>query len=140
MSINRAALKTLYVDTKKNQATQLINSIVNNVKNVATSGKTSYDYDITRTTFGATNVVPHMPPGPRGLMMHSFISSLSEFIALLKEALGDCDVNVKLTTTDANGTVVVDATVDESGNYKDANNNVITVTQATKKAIHINWS
>ena len=139
MSVNRAALKSLYVDTKKNQATQLINSIVNNVKNVATSGKTSYDYDITRTTFGATNVVP-LPPGPRGLMMHSFISSLSEFIALLKEALGDCDVNVKLTTTDANGTVVVDATVDESGNYKDANNNVLTVTQATKKAIHINWS
>ena len=140
MSINRAALKSLYVDTKKNQATQLINSIVNSVKSVATSGKSFYDYDITRTTFGATAARQMPGPGPRGLMMHSFISSLSEFIALLKEALGDCDVNVKLTTTDANGTVVVDATVDESDNYKDANGNVLTLTPATKKAIHINWS
>jgi hypothetical protein len=66
MSINRATLKSLYVDTKKSQATQLINSIVNSVKSVATSGKTFYDYDITRTTFGAATA-RHMPgPGPRG--------------------------------------------------------------------------
>ena len=141
MSINRATLKSLYVDTKKSQATQLINSIVNSVKSVATSGKTFYDYDITRTTFGAATA-RHMPgPGPRGPMMQSFISPLSEFVELLKEALGDCDVNVKVTTTDANGNVTVtDATVDASGNYTDAGGNPLTLTPAAKKAIHINWS
>jgi hypothetical protein len=141
MSVNRAALKSLYVDTKKNQTTQLITSIVNSVKSVATSGKTFYDYDITRTTFGAT-AARHIPgPGPRGLMMHSFISSLTEFIDLLKEALGDCDVSVKVTTTDASGNVTVtDATVDASGNYTNAAGNPLSFTPTTKKAIHINWA
>ena len=138
MSITRATLKSLYVDTKKTQATQLINSIVTNVKAVATSGKTSYDYDITRTTFGSTSPLPpHLAgPGPRGLMMQSFVSSLSEFVALLKEALGDCDVSVKVT--DASGNAV-DVTVDASGNYHDAAGNALSLTPA-KKVIHINWS
>jgi hypothetical protein len=70
-------------------------------------------------------------------MMQSFISSLPEFVALLKEALGDCDVNVKVAT-DASGNAV-DVTVDASGNFHDAAGNALSLTPA-KKVIHINWS
>lgn len=138
--MNRAYLQSLHAETKKNQATQFIASIVNNIKSVASSGATFYEYDIMRTSFGSTPVVPADPM--RGMILQSWLSSLTEFINLLKEAVGDCTIVVKVTTMDENGNpTIVDATTeDASGNLVDASGNPVEIVgNMIKKVIHISW-
>jgi len=128
--MNRAYLQSLYAETKKNQANQFIASILNNIKGAASSGATFYEYDITKTSFGP--LVNHPDPR-RGMFLQSWLSSLTEFIDLLKEALGDCTITVK--ATDENGTLM---DVDASGNLVDASGSVPHVGML-KKVIHISW-
>ena len=141
--MNREYLKSLHIEGKKAQASHLIGYIMNNVKAVASTGKTSYYHDITRSTFGP----PVNEPGIfRGSLMEACSLPLSEFLVFLKEALSDCSVTLEIT--DENGNLTVDNGVDASGNIIDASGNImdnsgnlvafLAETQ-TKKNIHISW-
>jgi hypothetical protein len=136
--MNRAYLQSLHLETKKNQANQFIASIVNNIKSVASSGATFYEYDILRTSFGP---LPVPQPDPiRGMFLQSWLSSLTEFIELLKEAVGDCTITVKVTMMDENeNATIVDVVEDASGNLVDASGSVPLVGNMIKKVIHISW-
>ena len=110
--MNREYLQSLHAESKKEQATQIVNSLLNYIKGEASCGRTSYTYDITNTTFSAKAAsAPLNPMG--GVMTSSCLSSLSEFLVLLTAALGDCSVNLEVT--DASGNVAVNS-VDVSGN------------------------
>ena len=135
--MNRAYLQSLHAETKKNQANQLIASIVNNIKSVASSGGTFYEYDILRMSFGPLTVP--QPDPMRGMFLQSWLSTLTEFVDLLKEALGDCTITVKATMMDENNTTVVDVLEDASGNLVDVNGSVPLVGNITKKVIQISW-
>jgi hypothetical protein len=121
--MNREYLQSLHLEAKNEQATQIINSLLDYIKGEASCGRTSYTYDITNTTFSAKS--PSAPVNPMsGLMTVSCLSSLSEFLALLTAALGDCSVTLEVT--DSSGNI---SSVDASGN--DA---------IVSKKIHISWA
>ena len=121
--MNREYLQSLHLEAKNEQATQIINSLLDYIKGEASCGRTSYTYDITNTTFSAKS--PSAPVNPMsGIMTASCLSSLSEFLALLTAALGDCSVTLEVTDSSAN-TTSVDAS------WNDA---------IVSKKIHISWA
>ena len=138
--MNREYLHSLHEEAKKAQANQLIGYILNNMKSVASTGQTSYYYDITRSCFGP---VVNEPGVFRGSMMQACLLPLSEFLVFLKEAAGDCSVTVEVT--DENGLRVSDS-VDASGNILDISGNILDGSGipssefVPKKVIHINWA
>jgi len=135
-SITRAALQKLYADNKANQANQITTNILNNIRNVAAAGNTSYLYDTTRITFGLSGHVTNV----RGPVQQTCMTPLPELIAILKTKLGDCTVEFQ-EFTDASGNPFNGSTVDASGNLLDASGHIIVVPGTViKKGIRISWA
>jgi len=144
--MNREYLQSLHAESKKEQANQIINSLLSYIKGEASCGRTSYTYDITNTTFSAKAAsAPLNPMG--GVMTDSCLSSLSEFLVLLTAALGDCSVNlevyssgnVAVNSVDASGNLT---SLDASGNLADSSE-IIDASENVNislKKIHISWA
>jgi len=136
--INRAALQKMFADNKANQANQITSNILNNIRNIAASGSTSYLYDTTRTTFGVSGPVT---PTVRGPIQQTCMTPLPELIALLKSKLGDCTVVFQVTTDARANNVFNGTTVDASGNPLDENGNLVAVSGTiVKKGIYVSWA
>jgi hypothetical protein len=135
--INRAYLQKLFTDNKTNQVNQIITTILNNIRNTAASGNTSYLHDTTRTKFGSSGAASHV----RGVPVQNCMTPLPELIALLKTKLNDCNVSYQETATD-NGVAVIfsGTTVDASGNIIDSNGIVPVSGTIVKKGILISWA
>ena len=139
--INRAYLQKLFTDNKTNQANQIISNILNNIRNTAGVGNTSYLYDITRITFGASG--PSVPTA-RGLpIQQTCMTPLPELITLLKSKLNDCHLSYQETASDSSGNAVnfSGSTVDASGKILNDSGNIVPVSgTVTKKGILISWA
>ena len=136
--INRAYLQKLFTDNKANQANQIITTILNNIRNTAASGNTSYLYDVTRTNFGSSGGLPNV----RGIPMQNCMTPLPELIELLKVKLSDCSVSYQVTAKDSSENAVnfSGTTVDASGSMIDANGIVAVSGTIVKKGIFISWA
>lgn len=125
--MNREYLQSLHAEAKKNQAKKLIQAIIDKIKTVAETGRTSYYHDITRHSFGTTNNIY------RGTIQASLLP-LADFIELLKEELKDCSITIE---GEEEGNLKIYDTFDASGNLVD--DTPRTPTDVPKRHIHVSW-